>query len=107
MDDAIDRQVRRGYRAGDRIDQKRHVIIDDGEPHPPLCRAAGHGFERDGRLARNACQRSAGNEQRRGIPGVGATILILVGQRAVAQRGANIGQHRGGYRLRLGDGLGR
>ena len=34
MDHAVDRHVVRGDRRGDRIDQERHVVVDDRQPHP-------------------------------------------------------------------------
>ena len=36
MEQAVDDEVARGERVGDGIDQERHVVVDDADPHPPM-----------------------------------------------------------------------
>ena len=47
MEQAVDDQAARGERVGDRIDQERHVVIDDSDPHPAMAERPAERFEPD------------------------------------------------------------
>ena len=48
MEQPVDRQTVSGNCRRDRIDQKRHVIIDQGQPHEPFAGRASNRFDHDG-----------------------------------------------------------
>ena len=53
---------RRGDGVGDRIDQERHVVVDDADPHPPPARFAAGRFDRKRDFAACAGARDLGQE---------------------------------------------
>ena len=54
MKQAVDGQLARGDGIGDRIDQERHVVVDDADAHPAVAGLAADGFDRQ-RETRRAC----------------------------------------------------
>ena len=85
VDDAIDRQPGCGDRARHRIDQKRHIVIDDGQPHPPRAGSPAHLLQRESRLARFALHCRGRNKCRRLAQRFRRTGEFLVRQRAIDQ----------------------
>ena len=75
VEQAVDGDPARGDRVGDRIDQERHVVVDDRQPHPALAGfAAGRG-QLDRHFARLAPGRDLGDELRRLVLlGAGETV---------------------------------
>ena len=49
---AIYGEAVRGNRCGNRIDQKRHIVVNQGKPHEPLTRCTGDGFDGNSGSAR-------------------------------------------------------
>ena len=78
-------EAARGDRAGDRIDQERHVVIDDADPHPPLAEPRAGRFEPDQRDARLALAGAVGDEGGGGAAILRAEIVELAGKGAAAQ----------------------
>ena len=64
VEHARDRQTARGEFGADRIDEKRHVIIDDRDAHQPLALRLRHGGNTDRGMARGALQRDIGHKRR-------------------------------------------
>ena len=96
VDHAVDRNAVRPDHRRDRIDQEGHVVIDDGQAHPPVRVVARHGLQRDRRFARRALLRHARDEGRRSSHLRGAEPLQL-------RRKGALGQPRGnrvGHRMR-------
>ena len=58
----MDGQLARGDRVGDRIDQERHVVVDDADPHPAVAGLAAGGFDRERELAALAVRGDLGEE---------------------------------------------
>ena len=54
----VDGQLARGDRIGDRIDEERHVVVDDADPHPPVAGFAADRLDRAAR-ARRGCRFAA------------------------------------------------
>ena len=93
MDDAVDRDPARGDRGGNRIDQERHVVVDDRQPDAPSAVGFGRRFERDAGLAGGALAGGVGDEAR-GFGKFGlAEAVEFAGQRALGQpHGKRVGQ---------------
>ena len=86
VEQAVDDQAARGDRAGDRIDQEGHVVIDDADPHPALAELAAERFQPDQRDAGRPALGAAGDEARRPRGILVGEVVELAGQRAVDQR---------------------
>ena len=89
VEQPVDGQLARGDRIGDRIDQERHVVVDDADPHPPPAGLAAGRFDRERDFAALPPRRDRGEE-------VGRFALVLAGrspgfagQRVPRQRLAN------------------
>jgi hypothetical protein len=73
VEQAVDDEAARGERVGDRIDQERHVVVDDADPHPAVAEHSAQRFEPDqGEAGRTA--RGAGGEE------LGGGEPVLVGE---------------------------
>ena len=59
---AVDGQLAAGDRVGDRIDQERHVVVDDADPHPPPAGFAAGRLDRQRDLALAAAAGDLGEE---------------------------------------------
>ena len=67
---AVDGQLARGDGVGDRIDQERHVVVDDADPHPAPAGLAAGRFNRELDFAALSPCRDGGEE-------VGRFALVL------------------------------
>ena len=84
VDDAFDRDAMRPDRRGNRIDQERHVVIDDRQPHPPPpLVGARQRLERDACLTGRALAGKAGDEARGLGAFGGAEALQFTGKRTI------------------------
>ena len=69
----MDGQLARGDSVGDRIDQERHVVVDDADPHPALARFAAGRFNRKREFAALSLRRDGGEE-------IGGFALVVAGE---------------------------
>ena len=83
---AVNGQVAAGDRVGDRIDQERHVVVDDAEPHPAAAGLAAGRFEADRDFAVAALAGDFGDEARRFFLFLGAEAVEFAGQGIADQR---------------------
>ncbi len=99
MEQAVHRKPARREGGGDRIDQERHVVVDDREPHQPPPALAADRFEREAGLAGRAPHRRLRDERRgRATRGV-VEAVGLAGQRALRQHGRDLGDERARLRV--------
>ena len=77
----MDGQVARGDRVGDRVDQERHVVVDDRDPHPPPAGLAAGRFDAGSR-ASPGWRSAATSAMKRGRLGLlrGAEAVEFAGQ---------------------------
>ena len=86
MKQAVNGQVAGSNRVGNRVDEERHVVVDDRHPHPPPPRLAAGRFNLDRQVAGEANRGHIGDKARR---------LNLVGQfEALKFVGKRIGEKR-------------
>ena len=79
-------RCRAGDGVGDRIDQERHVVVDDRDPHAAAAGFAAGRFDVDRQFARLALGGDFGDEARR--------LGLLLGVEAVEFTGQRIAQQR-------------
>jgi len=89
MEQPVDRQLPRGDGVRDRIDQERHVVVDDPDPHPAASGLAASGFDTQRKLALAALRCDIGKELG-GVPlGFAREALRLTWKGIAGQRLAN------------------
>ena len=79
VNEPADRKTLRGDRSGDRIDQERHVVINDRDPHEALSRRTRNRFQRKSRFAVNALPGSGKDE-------IGGSFKALIGKGNIARQ---------------------
>ena len=87
VDDPIDRDVARTDRGRDRIDQERHVVVDDRQPHPAPGVVGRDRLDRDSRRTRGADQSGRDDERGGGGDLRGAKSRQFARKRALGQPG--------------------
>jgi hypothetical protein len=97
VEQLMDDQAARRDRAGDRVDQERHVVIDDADAHPAMAELGAERFQPDQRRAGGPAHCAGGDELGR-LPAIFlGEAFELAGQRAAAQQMAEaVDQRRGG-----------
>ena len=86
MEQPVDGDVGGGQRIGDRIDQERHVVVDQRDPHEAAIGAFAQRFDGDGGLSRLTPIGGAAHEQRGGGQRRFVEPFPLARQRATRQR---------------------
>ena len=82
---AVDDQAASGDRAGDRIDEKRHVVVDDADAHAAAAELSADRFQPDQSDAGRTAGGAGGDELGRGATVAFVEAFQLVSQRALAQ----------------------
>ena len=82
----MDGQLARGNGVGDRIDQERHVIVDDRHPHAPTSGLTAGRFKPQHQLAAAAAGGDIGDERRRFDLFVGGEAIKLTRKRIAQKR---------------------